>query len=87
MKDTLQIDPNNDVYLDDGTKIRADSNLNPPGGFTARITVPDGQYQPTTQVLLAGTGVDLASQAGKFFVTPRSGQSWSVGSNGYLKTP
>ena len=87
MKDTLQIDPNNDVYLDDGTKIRADSNLNPPGGFTARITVPDGQYQPTTQVLLAGTGVDLASQAGKFFVTPRSGQSWLVGSNGYLKTP
>ncbi|UTY23336.1 InlB B-repeat-containing protein [Treponema denticola] len=83
MKDTLQINANNDVYLDDGTKIRADSNLS---GFTARITVPDNKYNPSTQVLIAGSGVDLASQAGKFFVT-RGGspaKNWCVGSNGKL---
>ncbi|MGI0529450.1 InlB B-repeat-containing protein [Treponema socranskii] len=84
MKDTLQIDTNNDVYLDDGTKIRADNDLNPPGGITARITVPDNKYNTSTQVLIAGTGVDLASQASKFSVTPKGSEYWVVKSNGYL---
>ena len=86
MKDTLQINANNDVYLDDGTKIRADSNLNPPGGITARITVPDNKYNTSTQVLIANHGVNLANQTGKFTVT-RGGspaKNWFVGSNGNL---
>ena len=86
MKDTLQIDTNNDVYLDDGTKIRADNDLNPPGGITARITVPDDKYNTSTQVLIANHDVNLANQAGKFTVT-RGGspaKNWFVGSNGNL---
>ena len=86
MKDTLQIDTNNDVYLDDGTKIRADNDLNPPSGFVARITVPDNKYNTSTQVLIANYGVNLANQTGKFTVT-RGGspaKNWYVGSNGNL---
>ncbi|MGI5107401.1 InlB B-repeat-containing protein [Treponema socranskii] len=87
IKDSVEVDQNNDVYLDDGSKIRADSALTPPSNKAACITVPDGQYQTTTQVLIAVTSVNLANEAGKFSVTPKGGQTWSVGSNGYLKTP
>ncbi|QTQ14368.1 InlB B-repeat-containing protein [Treponema parvum] len=87
IKDSVEVDQNNDVYLDYGSKIRADSALTPPSNKAARITVPDGQYQTTTQVLIAVTSVNLANEAGKFSVTPKGSQTWSVGSNGYLKTP
>ena len=87
IKDSVEVDQNNDVYLDDGSKIRADSALTPPSNKAACITVPDDQYQTTTQVLIAVTSVNLANEAGKFSVTPKGGQTWSVGSNGYLKTP
>nr|WP_180486949.1 right-handed parallel beta-helix repeat-containing protein [Treponema socranskii] len=89
MKDRTQIDVNNDVYLDSGSKIRADSVLNPPGGTAACITVPDDKYNTGTQVLLAGTGVTLANEAGKFTVTPKivggTTQQWQVNNTGYLQ--
>ena len=87
MKDRAQVHENTDVYLDSGSKIRADSVLNPPGGTAACITVPDNKYNTGTQVLLAGTGVTLANEAGKFTVTPKGIQTWSVDSDGTLKTP
>ena len=87
MKDRAQVHENTDVYLDSGSKIRADSVLNPPGGTAACITVPDDKYNTGTQVLLAGTGVPLANEAGKFTVTPKGGQTWSIGTDGKLKTP
>ena len=51
----------------------------------ARIT-PE-TYGTTTQVLEAGTGVNLANEAGKFTVTPQTSplQNWKVDSNGKLK--
>ena len=89
MKDRTQIDVNNDVYLDSGSEIRADSVLNPPGGTAACITVPDDKYNTGTQVLLAGTGVTLANEAGKFTVTPKivggTTQQWQVNNTGYLQ--
>mgnify|MGYP000968646779 CR=1 FL=1 len=89
MKDRTQIDVNNDVYLDSGSKIRADSVLNPPGGTAACITVPDDKYNTGTQVLLAGTGVNPANEAGKFTVTPKivggTTQQWQVNNTGYLQ--
>ena len=89
MKDRTQIDVNNDVYLDSGSEIRADSVLNPPGGTAACITVPDNKYNTGTQVLLAGTGVTLANEAGKFTVTPKivggTTQQWQVNNAGYLQ--
>ncbi|EPF26444.1 polymorphic outer membrane protein [Treponema socranskii subsp. paredis ATCC 35535] len=89
MKDRAQVHENNDVYLDSGSKIRADSVLNPPGGTAACITVPDDKYNTGTQVLLAGTGVTLANEAGKFTVTPKivggTTQQWQVNNTGYLQ--
>lgn len=89
MKDRTQIDVNNDVYLDSGSMIRAGSVLNPPGGTAACITVPDDKYNTGTQVLLAGTGVTLANEAGKFTVTPKivggTTQQWQVNNTGYLQ--
>ena len=87
IKDSVEVDQNNDVYLDYGSKIRADSALTPPSNKAACITVPDDQYQTTTQVLIAVTSVNLANEAGKFSVTPKGSQTWSVDGNGYLKTP
>ena len=87
MQDTSShINTNNDVYLHDA-KIRADSTLNPPGGIAARITVPDNNYLPSTQVLIDGTGVTLANETYKFLVTPKSGpppEYWIVKNDGCL---
>ena len=66
------------MYLDDGSKIRADSALTPPSNKAACITVPDDQYQTTTQVLIAVTSVNLANEAGKFSVTPKGIHNWKV---------
>ena len=85
MKDTLQINTNNDVYLDSGAQIRADGALSPPGGITARITVPDSEYNMSRQVLIAATSsVMLANETHKFTVTPKGSQYWVVKNDGYL---
>ena len=73
---------NNDVYLDNTSRIKVFRTLS--NNHAARITVPDDKYYPTTQVLEAGTGVNLASEAGKFAVTPKGDEYWTVGSDGCL---
>lgn len=84
MKGSAKIDTNNnDVYLekyDGGAKITVDGTLTPSGGIAARITVADGQYQESTQVLKG----NIPQNYKKFEVTPKSGIPWYVASNGYL---
>ncbi|UTC97137.1 right-handed parallel beta-helix repeat-containing protein [Treponema denticola] len=84
MKGSAKIDVNsNDVYLekyDGGAKITVDGSLSPSGGKAARITVADGQYQESTQVLKG----NIPQNYKKFEVTPKSGIPWYVASNGYL---
>lgn len=72
----------NDVYLSNDKMITVDSTLNPTGGTAARIT-PE-TYSPGRQVL---DGSAIGSNYNKFTVTPNGGQTWSVGSDGKLKTP
>ena len=74
---------NNDVYLDNSSRIKVFSTLTAEDSV-ARITVPDNKYNTSTQVLIAGTGVDLASEAGKFTVTPKGSEHWIVGNSGTL---
>ena len=74
---------NNDVYLDNTSKIKVFSTLTAEDSV-ARITVLNDEYKPTTQVLKAGTGVNLASEAGKFAVTPKGSEPWIVGNSGTL---
>ena len=86
MNGTSHINTNNDVYLHDA-QIRADGTLTPPDGIAARITVPDGKYLPSTQVLIADSGVPgltLANETYKFTVTPKGSEYWIVKNNGYL---
>ena len=82
------VDTNNDVYLNYGSgqaKITVASSLTPPSGIAARITVADDKYHPTTQVLTAGSGVNLANETYKFTVTPKGSEEWEIGSDGKLK--
>lgn len=78
----------NDVYLEDDTKITVDGELSPAGGTAARITVADGQYDPSTQVLDGDITKGTAPNQNyrKFTVTPNSGQMWYVDRNGKLTT-
>ena len=76
----------NDVYLDGGAKITVADTLNPQGGIAARITVPNDQYQTTTQVLDGSITDGTPQNYTKFTVTPKDTTSWYVGSNGRLTT-
>ena len=49
-----------------------------------RITVPDGNYNPSTQVLDGNITVD--GDYKKFTVTPKGSQNWYIGSDGKLTT-
>ncbi len=86
MSGDAQIDVNNDVYLysymGSAAMITVAGTLsqNP----AACITVADGQYQESTQVLI-GSDALLNSEHGKFKVTSNSGQNWEVDENGHLK--
>jgi len=86
MSGDAQIDVNNDVYLysymGSAAMITVAGTLsqNP----AACITVADGQYQESTQVLI-GSDALLNSEHGKFNVTSNSGQNWEVDENGHLK--
>ena len=86
MKDSSHINTNNDVYLYD-SQIRADSELNPPGGIAARITPRD--YNTDTLVLRAVASVTLANETGKFTVTQRiledGIQKWKINDAGKLE--
>ena len=82
MSGDAQIDVNNDVYLysymGSAAMITVAGTLsqNP----AACITVADGQYQESTQVLKG----NIPQNYKKFEVTPKSGIPWYVASNGYL---
>ena len=87
MKESAKVNTNNDVYLaaeagGDVAKITVDGELTGTAPV-ARITVPDGKYDPNTQVL---TGSAISSNYTKFAVTPKGTTSWYVGSNGRLTT-
>lgn len=83
MSGYARIASTDDVYLTDGAKITVDSaSFTPPSNNAATITPKN--YNAGTQVL---TGNYVGTHNGKFNVTPNGGQTWSVGSNGYLKTP
>ena len=74
----------NDVYLDNNNMITVDNTLSPQGGTAARIT--PAAYSTTTKVL---DGSKVSTEHGKFTVTPQSTPptTWSVGTDGKLKTP
>ena len=82
MSGSAKVDVNNDVYVNDSRMITVDGTLTPAGGIAAVITPKT--YVAGRQVLEAGTGVNLASEAGKFAVTPKVGENWRVGSDGKL---
>ena len=71
----------NDVYLDDGSKIELVGILTPKGGTAARITVPDANYAVTTQVLDGS----ITDNYTKFTVTPNGGVTWTIDDQGKLK--
>ena len=86
MSGNARVTNDNDIYLNWDSVITITDGPLTGTAPVARITVPDNKYNTSTQVLIAGTGVDLASQAGKFTVT-RGGspaKNWCVGSNGKL---
>ena len=56
------------------------------GGKAARITVPDSQYQLSTQVLDGSITDGTPQNYTKFTVTPKDTTPWYVGSNGCLTT-
>lgn len=92
MKESAIIDvngANNDVYLDGSgslAKIKLEGTLTPADGKAARITVPDGKYNPSTQVLDGGITDGTPQNYTKFTVTPKGTTPWYVGSNGRLTT-
>ena len=75
----------NDVYLDNNNMITVNDMLSPQGGTAARIT--PAAYNATTKVL---AGNAASTEYSKFAVTPEPStppKTWSVGSDGKLKTP
>lgn len=87
MKGGTQIAVDNDVYLDDTSRINVADTLskNP----AARITPENYRELPPVKVL-DGTPTLLNSEHAKFQVTPQdlgggSTQNWEVDANGYLK--
>lgn len=81
MKNGTRIAVNNDVYLDSGSWIQVAGALS--NNPAARITVPNGKYLPSTKVL-DGNAALLNSEHGKFAVTPKGDEYWTVGNDGRL---
>ena len=84
----------NDVYLADGKMITIDGTLTPVDGTAARITVPDSQYQQTTQVLTGSITAGTAPNQNytRFTVTPQNvgggtTQEWQISDTGHLQKP
>ncbi|XZW09917.1 hypothetical protein E4N82_05855 [Treponema denticola] len=74
---------NNDVYLDNTSRIKVFSTLTAEDSV-ARITVPNTAYNTYTQVLYSDTSGLVSSEHGKFQVTPKGNEHWTVGNDGYL---
>ena len=87
MSGAAKIDTNNDVYLSNDSNNFAKITLSGPLSQNPAARITPETYGTTTQVLEAGTGVNLANEAGKFTVTPQTSplQNWKVDSNGKLK--
>ena len=87
MSGAAKIDTNNDVYLSNDSSNFAKITLPGPLSQNPAARITPETYGTTTQVLEAGTGVNLANEAGKFTVTPQTSplQNWKVDSNGKLK--
>ena len=85
MSGSAKVDTNNDVYLNNSRMITVDGTLTPAGGIAARLTPKT--YGTTRQVLEAGTGVNLASEAGKFTVTSQLSpiKKWTIDEQGQLQ--
>ena len=82
MKDRTRIAVNNDVYLDNTSRIKVFGTLskNP----AARITVPNTAYNTYTKVLDGAITTGSPQNYTKFQVTPNGNEHWTVGSDGYL---
>ena len=70
------------IYLVEKTKINITGDLTV--DKVATITLDD-TFTERTQVLQAGEGVTLSEQVDKFTVTPSSGTSWKIDSDGKLQ--
>jgi len=88
MSGSAKVDTNNDVYLtnkkDHSNEIRmitVDGELT---GTAPVACITPKNYSAGLQVLEAGTSVNLASEAGKFTVTPNGSEHWIVGNSGTL---
>lgn len=75
---------NNDVYLQNGSRVTIDRNLT--GAFPVAILTPENYTvpPPATRLLEASSAPDLAPAALKFAVTQANGKNYSVNSGGYL---
>ena len=82
MNGRTQIAVDNDVYLDNTSRISVVGTLskNP----AARITVPNTAYNTYTQVLDGAITTGSPQNYTKFQVTPKGSEHWTVDSNGYL---
>ena len=83
MSGSAKVDINNDIYLSTNIKITV---IAPLTGTDPVARITPETYNTSTKVL-DGTPALLNSEHGKFTVTPKSGHTWSVDSNGKLKTP
>lgn len=71
---------NNDVYLDNNSLINVAGPLTAEDSV-ARITPENYSEFPRVKVL---TGSEVGSEYYKFEVTPKDGEHWTVGNDGYL---
>ena len=84
MSGSAKVDTNNDVYVNNSRMITVDGALT---GTAPAARITPKTYAAGLQVLEAGTGVNLASEAGKFTVTPKSGtppEYWGINNTGNL---
>ena len=82
-KDRTRIAVNNDVYLDNTSRIKVFGALS--NNPAARITVPDSDYYVGRKVL-DDTSATINQNYKKFEVTPKGGsEQWEVDSDGKLK--
>ena len=86
MNGRTRIAVDNDVYLDGMSPSNARITVTAPltaEDPAARITVPNTAYNTYTQVL-DGSAALLNSEHGKFQVTPKGDEYWTVGNDGRL---
>ncbi|MBQ8385605.1 MAG: hypothetical protein IJX45_10260 [Spirochaetaceae bacterium] len=73
--DSAVIAADNDIKLGNGKTITITSSLT---GYAPVATIEPNSYSDTTQVLAAGSGVNLAGEVGKFAVTASGSDTYVV---------